>query len=355
MEHDTEVSPSHRGETGRGRRGRRLRRLRRAAVYGLLVLAVAGCGAGYWLYSSLEKNIKGIAIDKALGDDRPSRQPAAGQNILVLGSDSRAGANAALKTGTVSGARSDTALVIHVAQDRKKAVAVSIPRDTLVTRPRCTGPDGTEVAPAQRVMFNSVYSQGGPACVVKTVEHMSRVRIDHYVEIDFSGFKELVDAMGGVTVTVDRDIHDSFSGLDLTAGTHRLNGIQSLRFVRTRHGIGDGSDLGRIRLQQQFVLALLNEVKKQKLLENPAKAYRIADSLTAALTTDSGLASLTGLMEFGRSMSEVDPSAVEMIMLPVVYDKHDPNRVVPAEPQATALWKTIRTDAPVPASAKKPR
>ncbi|MER5530214.1 LCP family protein [Streptomyces sp. NPDC002677] len=348
---DTAVPPGQGGgrkreRTGGRRRGRRI-------LISLAVLVVAGAGTAYWLYSGIDGNIKGVDIDRAIGDDRPEKLPTSGQNILILGSDSRAGANAKLNTGKVSGARSDTALVMHIPEGRKQAVAVSIPRDTLVTRPKCTSPHGSTVASAQRVMFNSIYSQVGPACVVKTVEQMSGVRMDHYVEVDFAGFKDLVDAIGGVTVTVGQDIHDTSSGLDLAKGTHKLDGTQSLEFVRTRHGIGDGSDLGRIGLQQQFMIALLAEIQKQDLLGSPVKAYKIADKLTAALTTDSELASLTKLAEFGRSLNGVNPSTMETIMLPVAYDKVDPNRVVAAEPQASALWKAIRADATVPESAKK--
>ncbi|MFF9817934.1 LCP family protein [Streptomyces sp. NPDC014006] len=338
---------------GRRRQQGGKRRWGRIVLLSLVVVLLAAGGTGYWLYRDLDGNIKGVDIDKAIGDDRPAKLPTSGQNILILGSDSRAGANASLGTGNVAGARSDTALVMHIPQGRTRAVAVSIPRDTLVTRPACTKTDGTEVASAKRVMFNSIYSLAGPACVVKTVESLSGVRMDHYVEIDFAGFKGLVDAIGGVTVTVDQDIHDSSSGLNLTAGTHRLDGTQSLQFVRTRHGIGDGSDLGRIGLQQQFMLALLSEIKKQDLLGSPTKTYKIANELTAALTTDSDLASLTKLAEFGRSMNGVDPADMETIMLPVAYDKVDPNRVVAAEPQASQLWKAIRTDDDIPESAKK--
>ncbi|MFE2069865.1 LCP family protein [Streptomyces sp. NPDC059467] len=342
----TSDRPSRRGAPRRRRTGRWI-------LLSLAVLVLAGAGTAYWLYSGIDGNIKGVDIDRAIGDDRPEKLPTSGQNILILGSDSRAGANAKLDNAKVSGARSDTALVMHIPEGRKKAVAVSIPRDTLVTRPECTKADGSQVASAKRVMFNSIYSQVGPACVVKTVEQMSGVRMDHYVEIDFAGFKDLVDAIGGVTVTVDQDIHDSSSGLNITKGTHRLDGTQSLQFVRTRHGIGDGSDLGRIGLQQQFMIALLGEIQKQDLLGSPVKAYKIADKLTAALTTDSELASLTKLAEFGRSLNGVNPSTMETIMLPVAYDKVDPNRVVAAEPQATTLWKAIRTDSTIPESAKK--
>ncbi|MFG3549414.1 LCP family protein [Streptomyces sp. NPDC047725] len=358
MSHDlsTPVPPArHAPSAKRGNRRaqKKKRRTGRIVLFSLLALVVALGGTAYWLYSDLDGNIKGVDINDAIGKDRPEKLPTSGQNVLILGSDSRAGDNAELNTGKVAGARSDTALVMHIPEGRTKAVAVSIPRDTLVTRPDCTKPDGSEVAAAERVMFNSIYSQVGPACVVKTVEKMSGVRMDHYVEIDFAGFKDLVDAIGGVTVTVDQDIHDPSSGLDLTAGTHRLDGTRSLEFVRTRHGVGDGSDLGRIGLQQEFMIALLGEIKKQDLLGSPTKTYKIADTLTAALTTDSELASLTALADFGRSLNGVDPSSMETIMLPVAYDKIDPNRVVAAEPQASTLWKAIRSDEEIPESAKK--
>ncbi|MFG2511221.1 LCP family protein [Streptomyces sp. NPDC048584] len=348
---ESRVQPDSGG--GRRRAQRPRRRWGRIVLLSLLVLLLAAGGTGYWLYSDLNGNIDGVDLDKALGEDRPEKLPTSGQNLLVLGSDSRAGANASLGTGKVSGARSDTALVVHIPEGRDQAVAVSIPRDTLVTRPECAKSDGSTLPAAERVMFNSVYSTAGPACVVKTVEKMSGVRMDHYMEIDFAGFKGLVDAIGGVTVTVDEPIKDTSSGLDLSAGTHKLDGTDSLAFVRTRHGIGDGSDLGRIGLQQQFMIALLSEVKRQDLFGSPTKTYKIADTLTSALTTDAELASLTSLAKFARSMNGVDPATMETIMLPVAYDKVDPNRVVAAQPQAEQLWKAIRSDAEIPESAKK--
>jgi LCP family protein required for cell wall assembly len=353
MTENITTSGARRGRRAATRSGRR-RRLGRTIGLTLLVLLLAACGTGWWLYSSLDGNIKAVDLDKAIGKDRPEKLPTTGQNVLVLGSDSRAGSNGGLAGGKAGGARSDTALMIHIPEGRSRATAVSIPRDTLVTRPDCVRSDGSALPSAKRVMFNSVYSLAGPACVVKTVEKMSGVRMDHYLEIDFAGFKDLVDAIGGVTVEVDKPIRDKSSGLDLAAGSHKLNGTESLAFVRTRHGVGDGSDLGRIGLQQQFLVALLSEVKKQDLLSSPTKTYDIANSATKSLTTDSELASLTALADFARSMNGVDPATMETIMLPVKYDVQDPNRVVAAEPQATDLWKAIRNDSPVPASAKKP-
>ncbi|MDH6226026.1 LCP family protein [Streptomyces sp. MJP52] len=343
-----------RGHGSRGRRRPR-RRVFRRIVIGCAVLALVAGGTAWWMYEDLDGNITAVDLEEALGDDRPAKEPAArgALDILVLGSDSRAGDNAALDGGEVGGARSDTALVVHVAEGRSEAVAVSVPRDTLVDRPACRRADGTEVPPAKRVMFNSVYSQVGSACTLKTVETMSGVRIDHLMEIDFAGFKTLVDELGGVTVDVEEPIRDTKGGFTLEPGRHRLDGTESLRFVRTRHGYGDGSDLGRIGLQQQFLVALIGEVRRQDLLGDPVRTYRIADSLTGALTTDSDLASLTSLAEFGRSLQGIDPSALDTVMLPVKYDTADPNRVVPAQPLADEVWEALRNDRPIPESARR--
>ncbi|MFE0104670.1 LCP family protein [Streptomyces sp. NPDC059009] len=330
------------------------RKIRRVVCWTLAGIIVVGGGLGFVAYQHLNGNLSSVDIDAALGKDRPADTDNGSQDILVLGSDSRSGDNKGLAGGDTGGtARSDTAMVVHLPAGRAKATAVSIPRDTLVTRPQCTTDSGKKLPEAQRVMFNSVYTSGGPACVVKTVESMTGIRMDHYVEIDFAGFKDLVDALGGVTITTDKPINDKDSGLHLDAGTHKLNGTESLAFVRTRHGIGDGSDLGRIGLQQKFMLAALSEIKQQGTLSNPAKLYKIANAATKALTTDSGLGSLTDLADFARSLNKLDPSTMQTLMLPVEYDKKDPNRVVAAQPQATELWNALRADQPVPAAARK--
>ncbi|MCX4696355.1 LCP family protein [Streptomyces sp. NBC_01408] len=334
-------------------RPRRRRRILRITLLLVAVLILGAAGAGWWTYSHLNGNIDSVDLDQAIGDNRPQKVVAGAQNVLVLGSDSRAGANGDLDHGDVSGTRSDTTMLVHIPEGRSKATAVSIPRDTLVTRPECKAADGKTVPSQKRAMFNAIYGLGGPACVVKTVEEMSGVRVDHFVEVDFAGFKGLVDALGGVTVTLDKPMTGAKGGLKLDAGTHRLNGTDSLKFVRTRYGYGDGSDLGRIGLQQQFMMAMLSEIKKQDALGNPARLYKLADAGTKSLTTDSDLASLTALSDFAQSMKGVDPDTMQTIMLPVAYDKVDPNRVIAAEPQATQLWDALRKDQPVPESAKK--
>jgi LCP family protein required for cell wall assembly len=333
------------------------RRPRVLKVVGLTLAGalVAGCSAAGWAYWHLNSNIKSVDINSALGDDRPAKPtptPTASQeaplpteavNILVLGSDSRSGEeNEALGGGSSTGARSDTAMVVHIDAGRTAATVVSIPRDTLVTRPSCPLESGGSTAVSYGSMFNSAYALGGPVCAVKTVESITDVRMDHYIEIDFSGFAKLVNALGGVTVTTDEDITDDDSHLRLKAGTHHLNGKQALALARTRHGIGDGSDLGRIGLQQKLVKALLEQISTTNLLTSPAKLYSVADAITGSLTTDTGLDSLTELTSLGESMKGLSGDEVKTVTMPVVTAPSDPNRVVAKEPAASELWESLR-------------
>ncbi|MFC4503109.1 MULTISPECIES: LCP family protein [Streptomyces] len=344
------------GEDGR-RAGRRSRVLK-AAGLALAGALVVGIGAGGWVYWHLNDNIKSVDIDSALGDNRPARVvttptpsgsasatplPTEAMNILVLGSDSRSGKeNQALGGGDSGGARSDTAMVVHIDAGRTSATVVSIPRDTLVTRPSCPLSSGGTSSVAYGTMFNSAYSLGGPVCAVKTVESITNVRMDHYIEVDFSGFAKLVNALGGVTVTTDEDIDDDDSHLHLDAGTHHLTGKQALALARTRHGIGDGSDLGRIKLQQKLVKSLLEQIASTDLLTSPTKLYEVADAITGSLTTDTGLNSLTELMELGQSLKGLKADNVRTLTMPVVTAPSDPNRVVADEPEASELWESLK-------------
>ncbi|KOV65377.1 transcriptional regulator [Streptomyces sp. AS58] len=336
------------------RRAGRRPRAWRVAGFALAGVLVVGAAAGGWAYWHLNDNIKSVDINGALGDDRPPKPvpsvsastpepPTEALNILVLGSDSRGGAeNRALGGGDSEGARSDTAMVVHLDSGRDEATVVSIPRDTLVTRPSCPTESGGDTAEAYGVMFNSAYSVGGPVCAVKTVESLTDVRMDHYIEIDFSGFAQLVDALGGVTVTTEEDIDDEDSHLTLPAGTHHLDGEQALGLARTRYGIGDGSDLGRIGLQQQLVKALLEQISSRDLFSDPTRLYEVADAVTGSLTTDTGLDSLTELVDLGRSLRELSSAGTRTVTMPVVPAPSDRNRVVAREPDASELWESLR-------------
>jgi LCP family protein required for cell wall assembly len=353
--------PEESGTTGPRHRAKGRRRKTRGKRKGMMIMAwtaagivvLGGTGAGY-LYFKLNGNIKSVDIDQALGTDRPTKVDNGSENILVLGSDTRSGSNKKLGGGTDDGsARSDTAMIVHVYEGHKKASVVSIPRDTLVDRPECTDSAGTEHDAATSVMFNSAYSTGGATCAVKTVESLTGIRMDHYLEVDFSGFQELIDELGGVQVTTTKNISDSESHLDLRAGTHTLTGKQALGLVRTRHGVGDGSDLGRIQLQQAFMKALINQIKTVDLFDSPKKLYNLANTATKAVTTDSDLGSVNKLMSFANGLKGISSKNMTMVTMPVQYDPQDGNRVLVDEDKAKLVWKALENDQAIPKSATK--
>jgi LCP family protein required for cell wall assembly len=317
------------------------------------IVVLGGAGAGY-LYFKLNGNIKTVDINQALGTDRPLKVDNGSENILVLGSDTRSGSNKKLGGGTDDGsARSDTAMIVHIYEGHKKASVVSIPRDTLVPRPSCTDAKGVTHAAATGVMFNSAYSTGGAACAVKTVESMSGIRMDHYIEVDFSGFQKLIDDLDGVRVTTTKNIKDPDSHLNLTAGTHTLDGQQALGLVRTRHGVGDGSDLGRIQLQQAFIKALVNQVKHIGVLSSPTKLYDLADTATKTVTTDSDLGTVKNLASFANGLKGISSSNMNMVTMPVQYDSADANRVLVDKAKAQLVWTALKNDRTIPKAATK--
>ncbi len=339
----------------RPERGPRHRRRRRALVAASWTVAAAllvgAAGLGF-VYYKLNGNIAGVDINSRLGSDRPADVPDGSVDILVLGSDSRSGENS--EYGADDGtARSDTAMIVHVGESHDRATIVSIPRDTLVRRPPCEKEDGTVVPGDPESMFNEAYQVGGPVCTVKTVEAMTDIRMDHYVEVDFTGFKELVNTLGGVEITLSEPLHDEDSGLDLSAGTQVLNGEEALALVRTRHAVGNGSDLGRIQLQHAFLRALLGKIDDIGLFSDPALLYDLADTATSAVTTDTELDSAADLLGLAELLKGIDPREMQMITMPVRYDAQHPNRVVPLEQRAQQVWEALREDRPVPESALK--
>ena len=300
-----------------------------ALVLLLVVLTVAG-----WLvWRHLNGNIR--TADASLAPSSLSGT----QDILLVGSDNRAGSDA--KYGTSQGARSDTTILLHTPADRREAVAVSIPRDSMVQIPDCTRSDGT-VAAASFGMFNSAFDTGGISCTVKTVEALTGIRITHFIVLDFTGFVKVVDALGGVRVCVTQPITDTDSGLNLAAGTSTLNGDQALAFVRVRH-IGDGSDLGRITRQQYFLSELESQVRAAGVLTNPLKMYDITDAATKAIVTDPGLGSISRLLGLVDSLNQVPDNKTTYVTVPNDPYPLDPNRVVWSEPGASELWDSLRT------------
>lgn len=352
MTHD-EDTPRHRHRPGPGRskvyrsKARRRRRIVLLTVLSLVGLVVAG---GSWAYYQLDSNT--TTFDSAgVSKNRPPAN-VAGQNVLLIGSDARSAGNSKLGGGNEDVGHSDTAILLHVYGDQKHAVGVSIPRDTLVDLPPCLLPNGKWSAEQHNAMFNSAFStgqslKGNPACTQNAVEKLTGLRVDHTIVVDFRGFAAMTDAVGGVQVCVPKDIYQqdlnpgrtTRGSLLFAKGVQTVSGQKALDYVRLRHGIGDGSDIGRMKRQQAFLSALIKKVKGQGL--DPTTLLPLANAATKALTVDPGLGSAAKLMGFAMGLKNIDLPNIKFVTLPWRFVGA---RVAVMVPEAEKLWADIKAD-----------
>lgn len=337
-----------------------LRRISIIIASVVAVVLVAGGLAGYLIYRHLDSNITELDVSDELGPSRPTKavkpdseeQPL---NILVMGSDTREGqgSNGEGKGFgmDVTGARSDTTLLLHLPASRDRALVVSIPRDTIVDIPECKTDTGMSAPTTDR--FNAAFSIGGPACTIKTVESLTDVFIDHFVIVDFNGFQDVVSALGGVDVCLPEAVSDQKSGLDLPAGISTVTGAQALAFVRARY-IGDGSDISRIDRQQAFLSSVVEKAKSSGTLFNPLRLVPFLDAATKSLTTDPDLASLNALRQLAQDVRDIPPKDITFMTTPWITNPDDPNTVVWETAKTDELWEAIRNDDVYPPPAPKP-
>ncbi|WP_442812443.1 LCP family protein [Streptomyces sp. NBC_01210] len=323
----------------------------RWTALGTSVVVLAAAGVGWWFYRKLDANITTDSTAAAELESYEKERPASlahnAQNILLLGSDTRSGEGNS-KYGRDDGGsqRSDTTILLHIAAARQSATAMSIPRDLMVTIPSCHKPDGTRTK-EQFSQFNWAFEFGGTACTIRTVERFTGIRIDHHMVVDFSGFKDMVNAVHGVEVCLKDPIDDADAHLRLRAGKQLLNGEQALGFVRARKSIGNGSDTERMDRQQQFLGALVKKVQSNGVLLNPIRLYPVLDAATKSLTTDPGLDSLKDLYDLTRSIRDIPTEKVQFLTVPRQPYSADPNRDELIESEAAQLFKRLREDTPV--------
>ncbi|MBO0776719.1 MAG: LCP family protein, partial [Actinobacteria bacterium] len=289
-------------------------RSRRAKILGwtsiaVVAVLVAAALVGYLQFRSVYDRIGHVAVT-GLGNRPPKYTNAV--NILVFGSDRRAGLTRrqqiALHVGTNQGEdNTDSIMLLHISPGRGKATLLSIPRDTMVPMYACHGGHGhpgQHANPAARVQVNSLFAVGGAACLWKTVEHQTGIRIDHFIELGFTGFVHAINDLGGVNVCLPFTVHDPESGLKLTKGPHHIDGITALKFWRTRYSIGTGTDLQRIQRDQYLLAQVLHGVLQRGLLSNPLRLVRVTKDVAGSLTTDSGM-SQTDLLHLALSLSHI--------------------------------------------------
>ena len=341
---------------------RRLSAVARGAFAGVLGIAVFATSTFAIAYNDIQGNIDTHDIEDYLGD-RPTAatqetpapiDPAAGEeiNIVVLGSDSRSGEGND-SFGQEDGERADTTMVIHISADRQRVEVVSIPRDTLVTVPSCRLGDGSWTEPRYDAMFNSAFATGADnggvgaaaACTMRTIEELSGVYLDDFVVVDFTGFINVVDALGGVPMCIPEPISDRRAKLELEAGEQILNGHDALGFARARYNVpgSDGSDIGRIGRQQELVGAIAREAMSKNLLTDLPALYRFLDAATSTLTTGSQLGSISTLAGLAYSVRNIDLDSIVFATMPFEWAG---DRVRPSA-EAEVLWAALLADEPI--------
>jgi LCP family protein required for cell wall assembly len=331
---------------GRRRERRAARTVAKVMATTLVVLALVTGLSVTLLYRHLNGNLHHLDLGPQLGPDRPDKVDVEGPheplNILVMGSDSRVGAGNHIDSA--HGGGSDTTILFHLAADRQSAYGVSIPRDSLVDRPDCFAKDGSTIPGEKDAIWNAAFSIGGPACTIRQLEQTTGIRVDNYVVVDFSGFKDMVNAVGGVEVCVPYELHSDKGNITIPAGTRTLKDQEALDYIRIRYGVGDGTDLGRIKRQQAFIAALAHKVMEKGTLARVDKLVRFLDAATSSLTTD--IDSVRDLAEIGRQFQDIGENRIRFITVPNQLSTEHEGRVEWL-PSAASLWNRIRHDKPL--------
>ncbi|WP_207923915.1 LCP family protein, partial [Actinomadura bangladeshensis] len=331
-------------------KGRRRKVVRRVALGVVVVMLLAGGGAA-WLYHDIVGGIEQKHVSDKLGTDRPKKLNKS-LNILLIGSDTREGDNAQYAADGIPGARSDTTILLHLSPNRDQAVGISFPRDSMVKIPECDKEKGAPVR-ARFGMLNTAFAFAGPTCTWKTLESLTGIHIDHFVQVDFAGFKRMVDALGGVEICVDKPVNDPRAELYLKAGKQTVKGKQALGYVRARYSLGNGSDLERIERQQKFMASVVDKATSGSVLSDPAKTYKFLKAATKSMTTDDDL-DLAAMRKLADGLKGMSAGQVRFVTVPVERYAPDPNRVQWNQELARPMFEAIRHDSELPAEPVKP-
>jgi len=312
----------------------------------MAIMLVSGASVTSIAVTQLAGNIDTVDLVGEEGPPPNISEFEGGFNILIVGSDQCEDAASCKDRGAAR--LNDVNMLLHVAGDHSSAVAVSIPRDLVVPIPSCPEEDGTGNNAAMSAQpINVALSYGGLPCAVLTVEALTGLDIQFAGLITFTGVIQMSNAVDGVPVCVDGPIFDPYTGLDLPeAGTYTLQGAEALAFLRSRHGVGDGSDLGRISSQQVFLSSLVRTLKSADTLGNVTKLYGIAVAATKNMQLSSGFAHLDTLVSIALALKDIPLPRVLFVQYPSTTGQGGvyQGKVAPIKSQATALFNKIRDD-----------
>ncbi|MGA8847370.1 MAG: LCP family protein [Nocardioides sp.] len=314
------------------------------AVTQVLIAGLTVGGVTY-AYGTLNKNIgSGEAIShrtvKRSAADAGPKEPL---NILVLGSDTRAGEGNDIDGLGEIGERADTTILLHVSADRDSAYGVSLPRDAIIDRPDCTDVDGDMVAGESQVMFNTAFAVGGAQCAVQTVEALTDIYLDHFLVVDFNGFKDMVEAINGVEVCLPKEVDDPEHDIYLPAGVQTLTGQDALNYVRERYVLSATGDIGRMKRQQAFIASMTNKVMSAGILSQPLSIFSFLDAATSSIEVDANLDSVGKLADLATQFRNTGLADIKFITVPIAEYPLDPNRLIWTE-DAEMLWDRISAD-----------
>ncbi|GHI07209.1 LytR family transcriptional regulator [Streptomyces cellostaticus] len=322
------------------------------AVTTLSVVVLASAGIGHAVVTSLDA---GIARVDAFKDMKNRPRAGHGMNVLLVGTDGRDKISEAQRRAYRLGGQpchcTDTIMIVHISDDRERATVVSLPRDSYAEVPaRVDAATGQRHGP-HPIRLNAAYAEGGPQLTVGTVEAMTHVKIDHYLEVDFTSFMKTVDVLGGVQVCTATPLKDAYTGLDLAAGTHLLGGGQALQYVRARH-LDGASDLGRMKRQQRFLAALIEQASSSGVLLNPMRFRDVTRAVLGSVRADEGFGT-DELLDLGRAMRNFSPSSSEFTTVPIGqmnYQVKGVGSTLKWDPVAAGkLFQALRDDQPLTA------
>ncbi|WP_443069244.1 LCP family protein [Streptomyces sp. NBC_01362] len=326
---------------------------------GLSVLVLGAGGVGHAVVTNLENGIDRIDPFKDM-KNRP--RAGNGMNLLLVGTDGRDRISPEEKRQYRLGGApchcTDTIMLVHLSADRERASIVSLPRDSYAEIPEHRDRTTGEQHAAHPVKLNAAYAEGGPNLTVRTVEHMTGVKVDHYLEVDFTSFMKTVDTLGGVKICTTRPLKDSYTGLDLAPGTHELNGGQALQYVRSRH-IDVAADLGRMQRQQKFLASLIERATSSGVLLNPVKFRDVASTMLSSVRADKGFGT-EQMLELGQAMRGFSPASSEFASVPMGNVSYPVNGIGSTvkwdEAKSEKLFRALREDKPLaPARAGRPK
>jgi LCP family protein required for cell wall assembly len=267
-----------------------------------------------------------------------------GVNLLLVGSDSRKGQDPVFGGEDETGDLNDVTILLHISQDHSNASIISFPRDMYVPIPSCPDPSGGSFDSMSSQKINTTLSYGGLPCTVKTVEALTGLSIPFAAEVQFSGVMAMSTAVGGVPVCVAEKIEDEYTGTFLDAGEHTLQGFEALQFLRTRHGVGDGSDLTRINNQQVFLSSLVRTIKSASTLSDPLKVYSLAKAVTGNMTLSDSLNNVDRIMSIALALKDIDLSKVVFVQVPTGSTE---GGVRPLQPDFDDMFTAIADDNPI--------